>query len=107
MSKERAIANGGSWAKKVKGWTIHHFAMADKEANLPSLLRRVAGSIDELGEIEVFGITYQVEVRHPSNWATVTVYFDFRRTERADNRTTSKPARSGRISTTAISRPGK
>lgn len=47
---------------------------------MPALLRRVADTIDSLGEVDVQDLTLHTEVTAGGDWHSVTVYF----TERTD-----------------------
>ena len=63
-------------------WTIEHFSQANPlgsgmESNVPALLRRVADTIDQLGEVQVQDLTLHSEVTDDGEqWWSITVYFD-------------------------------
>jgi len=61
-------------------WTINHFSQSNPsgagQGNVPALLRRVADSIEELGEVQVADITFSSSVSDDEDDLTVTVYFD-------------------------------
>jgi len=61
-------------------WTINHFSQSNPsgagQGNVPALLRRVADSIEELGDVQVADITFSSSVSHDEDDLTVTVYFD-------------------------------
>jgi hypothetical protein len=42
---------------------------------VPALLRRVAGSIERLGPVEVQDIVFQADVTDDDAWPSLTVYF--------------------------------
>ena len=56
-------------------WTCRHFAQSTSEG-VPALLRRVADSVESLGEVSVQDITYQAEITEDGDTRhTMTVYF--------------------------------
>jgi hypothetical protein len=64
----------------TESWTIRHFSQSNPrgpgQGNVAALFRRVASSIEELGEVDVQDVTFHSEVdddAHP--WPTATVYF--------------------------------
>jgi len=65
---------------KRKTWTVEHFSQANlsgpKQADVPLLLRRVAGSLEALGAVDVQDITFHTEVTADGPWHSITVYFD-------------------------------
>ena len=60
-------------------WTTFTFAQANPEGsgqgNVPALLRRVADSIEELGDVQVLDITYEVEMTAEGRWPSLSVYY--------------------------------
>jgi hypothetical protein len=60
-------------------WTIEHFSQANPagqgQANVPALLRRVADSIEALGEVDVQDLILHTEVTEDGDWHSMTVYF--------------------------------
>lgn len=61
-------------------WTIRHFSQANPagegQQNVPALLRRVATSVEELGDIDVQDVVFHSEVDDEGDdWPTMTVYF--------------------------------
>lgn len=56
----------------VRGWTCNQFGIKDPDSDVPRLLRQVADFLDELGEIQVLGLTYCLH----DNGAKVVAYFD-------------------------------
>jgi hypothetical protein len=60
---------------QVREWTaIHHFTIALPDTS--DLLRRVADAIDELGDVEVYDVTFKADDELQEK--RVTVYFVFR-----------------------------
>jgi hypothetical protein len=64
---------------KRTSWTIEHFSQANPagqgQANVPALLRRVADSIEALGEVDVQDLLLHTEVTEDGDWHSMTVYF--------------------------------
>ncbi|HTT92190.1 MAG TPA: hypothetical protein VMF65_21735 [Acidimicrobiales bacterium] len=60
-------------------WTVNHFSQANPEgpgqADVPALLRRVAATIDELGEVEVMDLIMHNEITAEGDRPSLTVYF--------------------------------
>ncbi|HUY50368.1 MAG TPA: hypothetical protein VMV92_32455 [Streptosporangiaceae bacterium] len=60
-------------------WTVEHFSQANPagkgQGDVPALLRRVADSIDTLGEVEVQDLVLHTEVTEDGDWHSLTVYF--------------------------------
>jgi hypothetical protein len=61
-------------------WTINHFSQSNPsgagQGDVPALLRRVADSIEGLGDVQVEDITFSSSVGDGEDDPTVTVYFD-------------------------------
>jgi hypothetical protein len=59
-------------------WTIHHFSQSNPagagQGFVPALLRRVADSIEALGDVDVQDITFSSEVTGEEDDLTMTVY---------------------------------
>ena len=61
-------------------WTVEHFSQsnprgADQES-VPLLLRRLADSVEELGDVTVQDIAFHMELDDEGDdWPTATVYF--------------------------------
>lgn len=59
---------------------MFHFSQSNPEGagrqDVPALLRRVADSIGALGDVEVFDITYSVEVTAEGMEPSMSVYYD-------------------------------
>ena len=68
------MSSGGPTA-----WTVNHFSQANfkgpGQADVATLLRRVAATIDELGEVEVMDLMLHNEITPEGEWPSVTVYF--------------------------------
>ena len=62
-----------------QGWTARHFSQAnpkgDGQGDVPALLRRVAGAIEDLGKVRVLDIVMHTEVTGDGDWHSLTVYF--------------------------------
>lgn len=61
-------------------WTVEHFSQAnpagDGQEDVAALLRRVAGSIEGLGDVVVQDIVFHNELDDDARYApTMTVYF--------------------------------
>jgi hypothetical protein len=60
-------------------WTINHFAQANPEGpgqgDVPALLRRVADSIEALGDVMVEDITFSSEPTADERDVSMTVYY--------------------------------
>ena len=60
-------------------WQAFHFSQAnpagDGQADIPALLRRVADTLAELGEVEVLDIVLRNEIRADGDWPSMTVYY--------------------------------
>ena len=60
-------------------WTVEHFSQANPagkdQGDVPALLRRVADSINALGEVEVQDLVMHTEVTENGDWPSLTVYF--------------------------------
>lgn len=46
------------------------------QGEVPALLRRVAGGIEELGNVEVHDMFMHNETTEDGDWPSLTVYFD-------------------------------
>jgi len=60
-------------------WAVEHFSQANPagkdQGDVPALQRRVADSIDALGEVEVQDLVMHTEVTENGDWHSLTVYF--------------------------------
>jgi hypothetical protein len=60
-------------------WTIDHFSQSNPTGKgqgfVPALLRRVADSIEALGDVDVQDITFSTEVTGEEDDLTMTVYY--------------------------------
>jgi len=61
-------------------WTISHFSQSNPagpaQGDVAGLLRRVADSLDELGDVTVQDITFSSKVTGGEDDLTMTVYYD-------------------------------
>lgn len=60
-------------------WPCRHFSQSNPvgagQDDVPALLRQVADSIDELGNVTVHDLLMHTDVNAEGNWHSVTVYF--------------------------------
>jgi hypothetical protein len=60
-------------------WIAYHFSQANPkgagQADVSALLRRVADSIDALGEVDVQDLMMHTEVTADGDWHSITVYY--------------------------------
>ncbi|MEV4181309.1 hypothetical protein AB0J28_07665 [Streptosporangium canum] len=63
-------------------YTMHHFSQANPEGpgqeDVPALLRRVADTIESLGDVEIYDVIMHDEITEDGNQPSLTVYFDYR-----------------------------
>lgn len=61
------------------GWTINHFSQSNPagpgQGDVAALLRRVAQSIEDLGDVSIQDVTFTSVVADGEDDLTVTVYF--------------------------------
>lgn len=58
--------------------TVHHFTQANPMGSgdgIPALLRRVAQTLESLGDVEVVDITFRSDPTDDGDWAAMTVYY--------------------------------
>ena len=69
-------------------WSVFHFSQAnsagDGQDDVPALLRRVADTIEERGEIDVMDITFEKEITAEGPWPSLTVYYHRRDLQSSD-----------------------
>jgi hypothetical protein len=61
--------------------TVHHFTQANPTGSgegIPALLRRVALTLESLGEVDVVDITFRSDITEDGDWAAMTVYYQRR-----------------------------
>jgi len=60
-------------------WTASHFSQANPSGpgqdDVPALLRRVAVTIEALGDVEVTDLIMHNEITAEGDWPSLTVYF--------------------------------
>ncbi len=61
---------------------MYHFTQNNPEGigqdSVPALLRRVATTIEELGQVEVYDLIMHNEITEDgTDWPSITVYFDY------------------------------
>ena len=63
----------------AEDWTISHFSQSNPDGvgqgDVPALLRRVADSIEALGDVQVADITFTSEPTDGEDSLTATVYY--------------------------------
>lgn len=61
------------------GWSAQHFSQSNPagtgQDDVPALLRRVADTIEELGEVEILDLVMHIEVTEHGNWPSITTYY--------------------------------
>lgn len=67
-------------------FTTFHFSQANpKDApdvtSVPALLRRVAGTIEEMGDIEIQDLVMHTEITAEGIWPSLTVYYSDKATD--------------------------
>jgi hypothetical protein len=64
----------------VGEWTIFHFSRSNPagpgQGDVPALLRRVAESLEELGDVDVEDVTFSSQVTSAEDDVTMTVYYN-------------------------------
>lgn len=58
----------------TESWTVRHFSQA-MQGDVPGLLRLVAQSIEDLGNVTIQDITFGTEITADEPWYDLTVYF--------------------------------
>lgn len=60
-------------------WSAQHFSQANPEGpgrdDVPTLLRRVADTIAELGDVDILDLVMHVEVTEDGDWPSITAYY--------------------------------
>jgi hypothetical protein len=64
---------------RPQSWTIRHFSQANRkgegQGDVPALLRTVADTIEQLGDITVQDVVFRTEITEDGPWHSLTVYF--------------------------------
>jgi len=68
----------GGFREKARNWKCNNFSITEHGGDAAALLRKAAGAIEELGDIEILDVTYRRPEDPPALELTVTVYFYFR-----------------------------
>lgn len=67
-------------------WTISHFSQSNPQGegqgDVAALLRRVAATLDGLGDVDVQDIAFHTEVTEVEDHLTMTVYYNQQRRRR-------------------------
>ena len=62
-----------------EGWIARHFSQANAagqgQGDVPALLRRVADTIGDLGEVEIMDLVMHNEITAEGDWPSITVYY--------------------------------
>jgi hypothetical protein len=62
------------------GWTIRHFSQSNPSGSgsgdVPALLRRVADTLDSLGDVQVEDLTFKSNVTADEDDLIITVYYE-------------------------------
>ena len=74
MKKDTSV----SLREKARDWKCNNFSITEQGGDRVALLRKVAATIEQLGDIEVLDITYRRPPDPPDMELTMTVYFYFR-----------------------------
>ena len=66
-------------SEQSRTWTAEHFSQANPKGpgqeNVPALLRRVADTLERLGEVEIQDLILHSEITGDgSDWPSITVY---------------------------------
>ena len=60
-------------------WDVEHFSQTNpagpNQGDVPALLRRIAESVEALGDVSVQHLAFHTEVTVDGDWPSVTVYF--------------------------------
>jgi len=90
-------------------WTAEHFSQANPagpgQNDIPSLLRRVAETVEAIGPVEVQDLVLHTEVTENGPWHSLTVYFHRLSGTRANNRKQRKASLSRPTSRSSRTRP--
>ncbi|WP_211264239.1 hypothetical protein [Streptosporangium amethystogenes] len=61
--------------------TMHHFSQSNPKGpgqrDVPALLRRVADTIEGLGNVEIYDLIMHNETTEDGDWPGLTVYFNY------------------------------
>ena len=66
-----------SLREQAKSWTCNNVSITDHGGDTVTLLRKLANTIEQLGNIEIMDITYRKTTDRSASEITVTVYFYF------------------------------
>jgi hypothetical protein len=66
--------------KPSKKWTVRHFSQGNPvgpgQDDVPALLRRVAKTIERMGDVDIMDMTFGTEINEHGRLFRVTVYYD-------------------------------
>lgn len=80
----------GDLREKAKNWKCNNFSITEHRGDAAALLRKVARSIEQLGDIEILDLTYQPSADPSALEITVSVYFYFLSESKSRPQTQSK-----------------
>jgi hypothetical protein len=86
----------GGFREKARNWKCNNFSITEHRGDAAALLRKVAGAIEKLGDIEILDITYRRPGDPPALELTVTVYFYFR-SEPGESAASRRPKGKSRV----------
>jgi len=79
---ERPNGTSALWmrlALMTESWTCRHFSQSNPvgpgQGDVPALLRRVADSIEALGDVQVQDLVLHTDVNEDGDWHSLTIYF--------------------------------
>ena len=65
-----------------ESWSIRRFAQSNPkgegQGDVPELLRRIARSLEEFGDVNAEDITFGTDITEDGPWHHLTVYFHYR-----------------------------
>jgi hypothetical protein len=64
--------------EKARHWKCNNLSISDHRGDAAGLLRKIADAIDQLGDIQILGITYCRPTEPPALELTMSLYFYFR-----------------------------
>lgn len=71
-------------------YTMFRFELSNPlgpgQGNVPALLRRVADTIEQLGDIEVYDLILHPRITRPDgeDWPSIVVYYDHKTTDQSE-----------------------
>ena len=66
-------------SSEPEAWTIEHFSQSNPRGpgqdDVPALLRRVADTLETMGDVQVQDLVLHTDVTDGAEWPSLTVYF--------------------------------